>query len=325
NSGEGIVTIFREPKKGTTDALFNAFYPCRICVFAEPMNAASDGEVEISGTLVNEDVLKPGTYPARVTISDENGKRIYDKNINYTVTGDNKGFVEGTFTEKVALNGAHEGKYRLRFDLTSGGAASGEEEFYVYDTNIPAINRTVVLAGKDDEFKAMLQKRGVTVKDWGSYAKGDLILATGRIDNLGEVMNLVNGGATCVFFCHEPFCVNDAVPHKGYIAYSNEWVYLKTDIVKDHPFFEGLPKGIMDNFRYREVIRNRMWQDADLPDDIAAVAIDTSFGNYQSGVTLGGYKHGSGMFYINTLWLRERMAESPVCERIVFNIIKNVK
>ncbi|MBO7393160.1 MAG: glycoside hydrolase family 2, partial [Abditibacteriota bacterium] len=128
NSGEGIVTIFREPKKGTTDALFNAFYPCRICAFAEPMNAASDGEVEISGTLVNEDVLKPGTYPARVTISDENGKRIYDKTISYTVTGNNKGFVDGTFTEKVALKGVPEGKYRLRFDLTSGGAASGEEE-----------------------------------------------------------------------------------------------------------------------------------------------------------------------------------------------------
>ncbi|MBQ7524894.1 MAG: glycoside hydrolase family 2, partial [Abditibacteriota bacterium] len=87
SSGEGLVTYFREPKKGTHDAVFDGFSPCRWCAFVEPMNVRNTDKVKISGVLVNEDVLRPGTYNARVTVFGE-GVRLYDETIPVTVKAD---------------------------------------------------------------------------------------------------------------------------------------------------------------------------------------------------------------------------------------------
>lgn len=62
---------------------------------------------------------------------------------------------------------------------------------------------------------------------------------------------------------------------------------------KRHPLFEGLPTGgPLDYTFYRNVISDVRWAELDVPDELAAASIDTSF-EYDSGLLLGVYSLGA--------------------------------
>ncbi|MBO7393159.1 MAG: hypothetical protein J6U98_03030, partial [Abditibacteriota bacterium] len=312
-------TYFREPKKGAHDAVFDGFSPCRWCAFVEPMNVRNTDKVKISGVLVNEDVLKPGEYRARVTVFGE-GARLYDETIPVTVKANSDSFVADSFEAEVPVNGAPEGTYKLKIVIAEGGHAVGEEEFYVY---APEKQRSgeVVLAGDDPALKSFLTARGLAVRDWKDRKGGEVIVASGAIEDLAAVMKAVEEGAKCVFLDGSAINEKPEVPGVGKFVHADMWLYHKDDTaMANHPFFKGLPTGLMDAFRYREVLRSFWWKGGATPDDLAAVGFNTSNG-YGCGVTLGGYKHGAGMFYINALRIREEIGISPVAERILLNII----
>ena len=77
-AAEGLITSFREPKPGVHDAMFDAWSPLRFCVFAEPVQVYKGGTVHVEAVLVNEDVLKPGSYPVRVQVIGPSGYRALD-------------------------------------------------------------------------------------------------------------------------------------------------------------------------------------------------------------------------------------------------------
>ena len=68
DAGEGIVTLFRQPKPGTADAIFDGWYPLRWCLFVEPVQVYRGRAAHLEAVLANEDVLRPGKYPARVQV-----------------------------------------------------------------------------------------------------------------------------------------------------------------------------------------------------------------------------------------------------------------
>ena len=72
-SGEGLTTLFRELKPGTLDALFDAWYPLRWCLFVEPVQVYRGRKARFEAVLANEDMLAarrlsrphPGGRPAQ--------------------------------------------------------------------------------------------------------------------------------------------------------------------------------------------------------------------------------------------------------------------
>ena len=78
-SGEGLFTTFRELKPGTTDAMFEALAPLRLCLFAEPLHVYRGGRVKLEAVLANEDALPPGEYPVRLQVVGPNMQRIVDR------------------------------------------------------------------------------------------------------------------------------------------------------------------------------------------------------------------------------------------------------
>ena len=67
--GEGLTTLFRELKPGTIDALYDAWYPLRFCLFAEPNVLSRGKKVRLEAVLANDGALGPGKYPARFQVS----------------------------------------------------------------------------------------------------------------------------------------------------------------------------------------------------------------------------------------------------------------
>ena len=56
-SGEGLTTLFRELKPGTVDAMFDAWYPLRWCLFVEPVQVYRGRKAQLEAVLANEDML----------------------------------------------------------------------------------------------------------------------------------------------------------------------------------------------------------------------------------------------------------------------------
>ena len=85
-TGEGITSnTFRDLKPGVTDALFDAWYPLRWCLFAEPVSVYRGGTARVEAVLVNEDVLPPGRHPVRFQIVGPRGARVYDSTMDVTI------------------------------------------------------------------------------------------------------------------------------------------------------------------------------------------------------------------------------------------------
>ena len=79
-TGEGLTaTVFRELKPGVVDAMFDAFYPLRWCLFVEPMHVYRGQQVRLEAVLANEDALQPGDYPVRLQIVGPRGSMVFDR------------------------------------------------------------------------------------------------------------------------------------------------------------------------------------------------------------------------------------------------------
>jgi hypothetical protein len=84
--GEGILgTEFRDLKPGAADALFDGFYPLRLCLFAEPPHALRGAKIRFDAVLANEDALRPGTYPIRLQILGPGGRSVLDRTVSVKI------------------------------------------------------------------------------------------------------------------------------------------------------------------------------------------------------------------------------------------------
>jgi len=206
-SGEGLFTTFRELKPGTTDAMFEALAPLRLCLFAEPLHVYRGGRVKLEAVLANEDALAPGEYPVRLQVVGPNLQRIVDRVVTVIVPGNDRGrnreisvpqttqddriltnsatsdansatndatdssvpFAIPIFSEDIAIDGPS-GRYRFLASFERGGAATGGEAiFHVADpADMPAVDTEVVLAGDDAELTKWLTDRGIRCRPFAA-------------------------------------------------------------------------------------------------------------------------------------------------------------
>ncbi|MBQ7525237.1 MAG: hypothetical protein IJT09_02285, partial [Abditibacteriota bacterium] len=339
-TGEGLVTKFREFKPGTVDAISECFAKLRMCSFAEPMNLYSNMSTHIDGVLINEDVLKAGTYPVRVQLVNKaDMTRVFDKTYNVKVTGTEKSFVIPVFDENLSLNGCKAGTYTLRMDMLSGGAPTcSETDIYVYEplAKDALKGKKVTLWKSDADLEAFLKSLGCDVSVYKNGDQPKLVVVTDLSGDTDTCFGLAEkGGATllmlkCVVGAEMPLPVGKYGDYNGgrlpALAQKDQWLYLRDDFAKPgHPVFDGLPTGFMDHFTYRQVIGHTFWHDMPAPDDFIAAGIDTSWpfeNGVKGGITLGGYKYGNGMLYVNSLNLRECVGNGATGEIILVNLIK---
>jgi hypothetical protein len=346
--GEGLTTLFRELKPGTIDALFDGWYPLRWCLFAEPVHVARGAKIRLDAVLANEDVLKPGDYPARLQVIGPNVTRILDRRITVTIpprkAGSEPPLAQTCFSGEVAIDGPT-GKYQLLATFERRAAAAGGTiEFHVTDpAEMPPVDTDVVLWGDDPPLAQWFSAHGIRTHPFPSLPSAadgvktghpEVILASSKPPAPGgkaafDVLSKrIAAGATAVFLDPQVFAAVDAptaflpLEHKGTLATIRGWLYLKDEWAKRHPIFDGMPAGgLMDYNYYRELIPDLVWQGQDPPAEAVAGAIKASQ-DYASGLMIAVYPLGKGRLVLNTLKIRENLETHPAAQRLLRNMLR---
>jgi hypothetical protein len=340
-TGEGLTTTFRELKPGTIDAMFEAFYPLRWCLFVEPVQVYRGKTAHFEAVLANEDRLPPGEYPVRLQVVGPKGTSVLDRTVKVVIP-DTKDkpelpFAMPVFAEEVTIDGPA-GRYRFLATFQSGAAAAGGEvEFYVADpAEMPRIETEVVLWGDDPHVAAWLAANGIKTRPFapGMPTARELILVGNRpaadeAEAFRELARHLARGSSAVFLSPEIFKKGDAatgwlpLANKGSLIGLPVWVYHKDDWAKRHTVFEGLPAGgLLDHTFYREVLPNLDWSGQEVPAEVVAGSINTSCG-YNSGLLVSVYEFAAGRFLLNTLRIRENLGRDPVAERLLRNMLRH--
>jgi hypothetical protein len=340
--GEGLTTLFRELKPGTIDALFDAWYPLRWCLFAEPAHLARGNKIHLEATFADEDVLAPGDYPARLQVIGPRMTRIMDRTLTVTVpvrTGSTNEppFAKLWFSEDVAIDGPA-GEYRFLATFERGAAAAGgQATFHVSDpANLPSVTAEIILWGDDPALAQWLAAHGVRTRLFtpDQPGKREVLLvsskqaAPGGAAAFRELAKRISSGSTVVFLSPEVF-TQGAQPtawlplaKKGTAKPIRGWLYLKDEWAKSHPIFDGLPSGgLMDYTYYRELIPDLVFTGQEPPAEAVAGAIKASQ-DYDSGLMLAVYPLGAGRFVLNTLRIRETLASHPAAGHLLLNLLR---
>jgi len=340
--GEGLTTLFRELKPGTVDAMFDGWAPLRWCLFAEPAHIRRGETIRLEAVLANEDVLRPGVYPARFQVIGPDRTQVFDRRIEVTILS-RKGnheqpFAQRCLSDDAAIDGPT-GKYRFVATFEEGAAAAGgRTEFYVTDpVDMPAVETEVILGGNDALLAQWLAAHDIRTRPFAADApaRREVILvganppAPGGAAAFAQLARHIAAGSTAVFLCPEVFAASPDRPTawlpltpKGTLAPIEGWLYLKDELAKRHPIFEGLPSGgLMDYVYYREIIPDLVWQGQDPPVEAVAGAIKASQ-DYSSGLMVSVYELGAGRLVLNTLRIRENLSGNPAAERLLRNMLR---
>ena len=356
DAGEGIVTLFRQLKPGTVDAVSDGWSPLRWCLFVEPVQVYRGKSARFEAVLANEDVLKPGKYPARVQIIGPDSKKICDRTISVTIPDSaakpQPAFAMPVFGEDIVIDGPA-GKYRFLVSFQQGAAASGgEAEFFVGDpADLPKIPTEVVLWGEDATLAKWLADHGVRTRGFtttqlaesnreakpsadAALPGRELILASATPPAPGgravfaDLARRVARGSNVIFLCPAVFAKDDQptafVPlaAKGSLVNLPSWLYHKDEWAKKHPIFAGLPAGdLMDYTFYRDIIPDAVWAGQDIPAEVVAGAINTSI-DYSAGLLVSVQSLGAGRFVLNTLQIREHLGQNPAADRLLMNMLR---
>jgi hypothetical protein len=340
-SGEGLFTTFRELKPGTTDALFEALAPLRLCLFATPSNLRRGGRVRLEAVLANEDALRPGDYPVRVQLIGPGMNRVLDRVVQVTIPASEPGaeppLALPFFVEELEVN-APAGHYRFLATMERGGAPTGgSADVFVEDPGTwPPVSAEIVLWGEDEELARWLTGQGLR---WRPFAAGpqttrEVILVSARPAPGGaaawaELAAHLARGSVAVFLAAEVFRQGDQptawlpLRNKGTLAALRSWLYHKDEWAKPHAAFAGLSGGgMLDYALYREILPDLAFVGQDAPAEAIAGGNDGSC-DYAAGLFLAAYDFGAGRVLLNTLLLRERLAANPVAERLVRNLLND--
>lgn len=339
--GEGLTTLFRELKPGTTDAIYEGFAPLRLCLFAEPPHLYRGGSLRLEAVLANEDALGAGDYRVQLQVVGPQMERVFQRTVSVTVPERN-GAQEAPlaipfFDEQIAIDGSS-GRYRFVAFLEEGGAATGgETAFFVTDAaEMPPVEEEVVLWGEDAELLNWLSEHGIRARSFqGDENDEPRVLAVSRaahgaasMEEWRDLARRIARGATVVFLSPEVFARDESplfwlpLENKGAPTSIRGWLYLKDEWAKNHPIFDGLPAGgLLDYNFYRELISDALFAGQDAPDEAVAGAIKASQ-DYDSGLMLAVYQLGAGRIILNTMHVLENLGSHPAAERLLRNLLR---
>ncbi len=331
--GEGPYTYFRRVKEDNFDALADGWASVRWCLFTGKGNFYADEPVSLEAVLANEDTLPDGKYRALLYITDEYGTPYWRREVSFALPQ----YAEGESYPLLAVPvfsgfvsvGLPEGKYFFRVRLLNGGeAAGGKREFYV-------TNRQKRLDGVkfyphflDEQTLGYLSALGAEESDKASlYVVGNV----SDNDEFNKLLALCEDGATVLFL--KPDALDGkSLPLKNcFVKTSGNWVYHKEVLIKNHPVFDGMKKGLLDWDSWDGCFPAYNVVSDITPDDAMAVSFfvggcsnfgdGTGFSGYKGMVNLAVYRLGRGRLVLNTFPLTEDTGNSPAADRLLRNLI----
>ena len=162
-TGEGLWTFWREWKPAVFDAVSDGWSPLRWCLFNDTMNTYVWRSFTVEAVLANEEVLKPGEYPARFRILGPAGVA-WEKSTVIKIPESNPLSIPA-IRETVVVNGPA-GEYTFAATLERGGAPTGGRlAFTVSDQSLfPKLTGTVATWGLGDKAQQWLIAHGLTVQ-----------------------------------------------------------------------------------------------------------------------------------------------------------------
>ncbi len=338
-TGEGLWTFWRQWKPTTFDAVSDGWSPLRWCLFADPLHGYSGREITIEAVLANEEVLKPGQYPARFRVMGPAGL-VWEKSMVLTVPESNP-FAISAIRETIKLEGPA-GQYTFAASLERGGAATGGRlTFYVSDpATLPKLQGTVATWGLDAKAQQWLIAHGLKVTVIEAVVPEDAkLILVGMPGNAGdakvweELKQRMSGGATVLFLGPKLFIEQAAA--KAWLPLKNtgscytfyDWLYHKECVAGRHPVFEGLPgAGIMDMDYYGPVIPHEVFADIDTPDQTIAAAFVTGYHGIPDGygcrILIGAWRSDEGRFILSTPYILENLDVHPTADRLLANLVR---
>ncbi len=337
--GEGLMTIFRDLKPGIVDAMTDGFAPLRWCVFAEPVHLYRGDTLKVEAVLANEDVLKPGDYPVRLRIAGPGGV-VLEKTAMVRIPNPEAGpeppMVFPAFLEQVRIEGPA-GRYEVAVTFEAGVPTLGRQSVIVGDRSLlPKLETPVLVVEGGKTLRRALEGLGLKVESFRIGVAGSHAIGVGSgvaPETLQQVMESVTGGETAVFL-DPPVLLGgqkarlDRLPveHKPKLVDSGPRYWGRDDIVKPHPFFEGLPTGrLMDLFYYRDVIATRSLIEfgGNAENIVPAFSVGRPGGDgYWSGSNLLILPVGKGRVVLSTLQLMDNLGRHPAADRIVINLLR---
>jgi hypothetical protein len=341
-TGEGLWTFWREFKPGIMDALQDGWAPLRWCLFASPMHAYAGRPLKLEAILANEDVLPPGTYPARLRVVGPNGiawEEQRDVVIPKPARGDDGPLAVTVLSKQVTLPGPA-GRYVFAATLEHGGAPAGGRLTFHLSAPPPVAAVEVVVVHVDARVQEWLKARGVSVKPLHSspVAARQIILvgdgkdANARPELHKNVLERVLRGGVAVFLKPDVFQKGDnaagwlPLQNKGRLTTFPDWLYHKECVARKHPFLDGLqPPGILDWDYYGPLISRQFFEGQDTPAETAVAAFAICHSSrpdgYAAGTMLGVYPVGSGKIVLNTLNILDNVDKHPAADRLLMNVV----
>ena len=342
-TGEGLWTFWREFKPGIMDTLQEGWAPLRWCLFAAPMHVYAGRPVKLEAVLANEDVLGPGTYPARLRVLGPAGVA-WEKRIEVVIpqpaAGEDGPLAVPVFAEEVTIPGPA-GRYEFAATLERGGApAAGRLMFQVSEAPKAEAAVEVAVVAIDSWMQEWLKGRNISAVPLDKApAEACRVILVGNAPEppvtpaqRAEVLRRVAQGSVAVFLDPGVFRKgNDAVgllplKNKGHLTSFSDWLYHKECVARKHALFAGLaPQGVMDWDYYGPLISSRFFEGQDTPEDVAAAAFAVCHSSrpdgYAAGVMLGAYPLGAGKIVLNTFNLVANLDKHPAADRLVLNLV----
>ncbi len=339
-TGEGVWRFWREWKPDAFDTLGDGWAPVRWCLFVEPMHGYAGTPIHVEAVLANEDVLPPGEYPVAVRVMGPDGvawERRTKAVLPELKEGRDAPFAVPVLLEDATIDGPP-GVYELAVTMERGGAPTGGRlEFQVSDpSQLPRVEQRIRAVGIDQRVQSWLRDRGVECSTLTPVPQEREVILLGSAPSDAtswrDLAERVARGSFAVFLAPASLRRGDNpvgglfLAEKGRFYNFHDWLYHKECVARAHPVFDGLAgKGILDWDYYGPVVTHGLFDGQRTPDDVVVAAFALGYpcpGGYTSGVMMGGYRFGEGMFVINTLGILENVGRHPAADRLMLNLVR---
>ena len=342
-TGEGVWRWWRDWKPGAFDAMRDGWAPVRWCLFVEPAHTYLGRPVNLEAMLANEDVVRPGEYPAQFRLWGPNGlawERKTSISIPSPAPGEDGPLAVGVLKEDVILK-EPAGAYRF-VPFIPRGIAPPETSWKFYQSDpqsLPKLNSSVATWHVPASVESWLAAHGVTATPIGGAPDnqrqliliGDVSQQSSTAEEWRQLARRMATGSTAIFLAPQAFQRGKEeaawlpLAKKGSVHKFVDWLYHKECVAKPHPVFAGLQeKGIMDWDYYGPVLPHFIFNGQDTPAEVIAAAFAAGYwpGNYVSGVLLGSYKFAGGQFFLNSFVILENLDRHPAADRLLLNLIE---
>ncbi len=353
----GVVDNWRNPKPGIFETITKLNEPLQINLWVRPSCIYSGDSIGLDATLVNErQRLACGKYALRLSVLNEQGHAVYQKNYSHKTTTDP---IELLVTDSIALN-VPAGRYRLALDLEgTERALHAERPVVVFERrprSLPS-RRAIVVTEEGAPLFTWLSKRSVYARHFeaGKVQSGDLILSVQpNPRHQSAVLEAVRAGAVALVLqpaaafhdSQSPIATQDLSapisfsellePLEGgwkpelrridWWGAPSAWGYTRTALALQHKYLEGLPQAVALEAQpeYQKVAPMFTWVMNNPPKAVdfshavreSSVAVDMPYCSDLFAINVG-----HGQLVLTSLHIVQNLDTDPAADIILENII----